>query len=172
MGGLTKIPLSLLKARGQPDSDVRFDGSQIITQKESQTSNYGVLNGSYDSIHGRLTLNLANGQTLEIEGFPTQGDIGIGPPGPEGRAGQDGADGLFGQDGLQGPQGCAGPQGPQGPTGPRGYPGIQGLQGEQGPTGPKGDPGADGKVRIFIQAEDPASNSINNVEPGDFWCRP
>lgn len=167
MGGLTRTPLSMLEANGDPDSDVRFDGSEVVAEKDASLNNAGVIAGHFDDATGVLTLTLVNGQKVQISGFMTQGDIGTGPAGPQGIGGTDGTDGLLGEDGAQGPQGCQGPPGTPGATGPRGAMGPQGPEGPAGPQGEKGDPGVDGKVDVYIQTEDPGA-----VGPGALWVRP
>ena len=167
MAGLTKTPLSMLEALGEPDSDVRFSGESVYTERDQNINNTGLQTGHFDDATGILTITLVNGQQLQIAGFMTQGDIGMGPPGTQGIGGTDGTDGLLGEDGLQGPAGCQGPPGTPGATGPRGEMGPQGAEGPQGAQGAKGDPGEDGQVDIYIQTEDPGP-----VGAGAFWVRP
>lgn len=167
MSKLTRTPISMLDSRGEPNSDVRFNGDEVVAVPDEDINNTGIASANYDSSTGTLTLNLVNGQKLVIDGFMTQGSIGVGPAGSQGIAGTDGTDGLLGTDGQQGPQGCQGPPGRPGATGPRGAMGPQGPQGDIGPTGPKGDPGADGKVDVYIQTEDPGA-----VGAGALWIRP
>lgn len=167
MGGLTRTPLSMLEARGEPGSDVRFSGEQVHTEPGADINNTGIVNGNFDDASGTLTLNLMNGQKVQIRGFMTQSDIGTGPEGPQGLSGMNGTDGLLGEDGLQGPPGCQGPPGAPGPTGPKGEVGPQGKQGDIGPTGPTGPKGDDGQVDIYIQTEDPGA-----VGAGALWIRP
>jgi len=167
MGGLTKTPLSMLEAHGEPDSDVRYSGEAVYTERDKDLNNTGVHSGYFDDATGTLTLTLINGQQLQIAGFLTQGDIGQGPPGAQGISGTDGADGLLGEDGLQGPAGCQGPPGTPGATGARGQMGPQGEQGPMGPKGDKGDPGENGQVDIYIQSADPGP-----VGAGAFWVKP
>lgn len=167
MGGLTRTPLSMLEARGAPNSDVRFDGREVNTQKDENINNTGVTSGKFDDVTGTLSLTLVNGQSVEIRGFMTHGDIGVGPEGPQGIGGVDGTDGLLGEDGLQGPPGCQGPPGTPGVTGPQGEMGAQGEAGPPGMTGPTGPKGDDGQVDIYIQTEDPGA-----VGAGALWIRP
>lgn len=173
MAGLTKISLNMLSASGRPGSDVRFDGKNVfVTPQEENTNDYGITGGNYDPTTGQMTLILRNGSMLELTGFMTVGDIGIGPPGPTGPSGRDGRDGLNGVDGEKGSTGCQGPAGPpgrQGPRGDQGIPGPTGPKGEEGATGPKGD---DGLVVIFIQSEDPVQKSAAHVVPGALWIKP
>lgn len=157
----------MLEAMGDPDSDVRFDGESVTTQKDANINNAGVVAGHFDDASGQLTLTLMNGQKVIVGGFMTQGDIGTGPAGPSGLGGVDGTDGLLGEDGAQGPQGCQGPPGTPGATGPRGALGPQGPEGPAGPEGAKGDPGTDGKVDVYIKTADPGA-----VGAGALWVRP
>lgn len=166
-GGLTKTPLSLLQARGAPNSDVRFSGSEVVTEADQNINNAGIASANYDSQTGTLTLNLVNGSKMQITGFMTAGDIGVGPAGPQGNSGSNGADGLIGEAGERGVSGCAGPAGAPGATGPKGEMGPQGPEGPPGPTGPQGPAGKDGKVDVYIQTADPGA-----VGPGALWVRP
>lgn len=167
MGGLTRTPLSMLEARGVPNSDVRYDGFEVKTQEDQNMNNTGVISGKFNDVTGTLSLTLVNGQSVEIRGFMTPGDIGVGPSGPQGIGGVDGADGLLGEDGLQGPPGCQGPPGTPGVTGPQGEMGAQGEAGPPGATGPTGPKGDDGQVDIYIQTADPGA-----VGAGALWIRP
>jgi len=167
MGGLTKTPLSMLDAYGDPDSDVRFSGESVFTSKDQNLNNAGLHAGHFDDATGVLTVTLVNGQKMQIAGFMTQGDIGTGPAGSQGIGGVDGTDGLLGEDGLQGPAGCQGPPGTPGATGPRGEMGPQGGEGPPGIQGAKGDNGENGQVDIYIQTADPGP-----VGAGAFWVRP
>jgi len=167
MGGLTRTPLSMLEARGRPNSDVRYDGKEVGTQEDEDINNTGVIGGSFNDVTGTLKLTLVNGQSIEIRGFMTQGDIGVGPAGAQGIGGVDGTDGLLGEDGLQGPPGCEGPPGTPGATGPQGEMGAQGEMGPMGATGATGPKGEDGKVDIYIQSADPGA-----VGAGALWIRP
>ena len=166
--GLTRTPLTMLDARGTPNSDVRFDGENITLSADENPNNLGVTGGNFDDATGTLTLNLANGNSLSISGFMTLGNIGVGPAGPQGLSGSDGTDGLFGTDGESGITGCAGPAGAQGLQGPQGVPGLRGATGPAGPTGPTGPAGAAGVLQVFIQTADPASSA----RPGALWVRP
>lgn len=165
--GLTKTPLSMLDAIGEPNSDVRFDGGEVITSPEQNINNLGVQSGFFDDATGILTLQLVSGQKIQVSGFMTQGDIGTGPAGAQGIGGVDGTDGLLGRDGDPGPAGCQGPPGTPGSTGPRGEMGPAGAEGPVGPIGPTGPKGEDGKVDIYIQSDDPGS-----VGAGALWIRP
>lgn len=173
MQNLTRVPLQLVAARGQPDSSVRFNGADLTLIPETADENdHGVLGGSYDTTVGIMTLTLRNGSVLTLEGFPTVNDIGIGPAGPTGPSGRDGRDGLNGVDGERGIQGCRGPEGP------RGRPGLVGPEGPQGPTGPKGmtgptgPDGKDGIVQTWIQSDDPMDTAADHVVAGALWVKP
>ena len=173
MTGLTRIPVRMLSAKGKAGSDVRFDGKNVVLSSETEdTNDYGVSGGRYDATTGTITLMLRNGAQLDLTGFMTQGEIGVGPAGPTGPAGRDGRDGLNGVDGEKGATGCQGPAGPPGRQGPRGEQGIPGPTGAKGATGPTGPKGEDGIVTIFIQSEDPVQKSAQFVVPGALWVKP
>lgn len=163
---LTKTPLDMIQAQGEPGTDVEFDGKQLVLTPQEAFLN-SVVNGTFDAVTGTLTLSLANGNTIDIDGFLTQGDIGDAAQGPQGPVGPAGADGLVGVAGPQGPQGCQGPPGPAGRTGAPGVQGPIGPAGPQGEKGDKGDSGDDGTVQVYIQAEDPGA-----VGAGALWIRP
>lgn len=158
----------MLDGRGIPGSDVRYDGKSIVLSPEENTNNLGVAGGYFDDATGVLTLTLVNGQTVEISGFMTQGNVGVGQSGPQGLSGADGTDGLIGSNGETGFTGCAGPAGAQGAQGPQGPKGDTGPTGPKGATGPQGEPGEDGFVQIFIQTADPAAMA----KPGALWVKP
>lgn len=173
MTNLTRVPLTLLRASGKVNSDVRFDGTNVVvTDPQVAENDYGITGAKYDATNGHLTLVLRNGGTLDITGFPTISDIGTGPAGPAGPAGKDGRDGLNGVDGAKGATGCEGPVGPTGRQGPRGEQGLPGPTGPAGPTGATGPDGKDGKVVIFIQTQDPMQDSSAFVQPGALWVKP
>lgn len=173
MTGLTKVPLQLIGASGRPNSDVRFNGKDVVvTPQQEDENDYGVGGGTFDATSGTLRLTLRNGAILELQGFMTQGDIGVGPAGPQGASGRDGRDGLNGIDGDQGSTGCQGPAGPPGRQGARGEQGLPGSTGPKGATGPTGPDGKDGFVQIWVQTEDPISTSPQHVQAGSLWIKP
>lgn len=173
MSTLTRVPLKLLSGKGIPHSDVRFDGKEIVVEEDSkQETDFGVVSGSFDNTSGVLTLELKNGEKLEITGFLTNSSIGTGPVGPTGPSGRDGRDGLNGIDGLKGATGSQGPAGRPGVQGPKGDIGFPGPTGPTGPAGPAGDKGDDGTVQIWIQEEDPANTGIDHLVPGALWIKP
>lgn len=163
----------MLQASGNPGSNVEFDGKEVmvgevLTENNPDIGDANISNAQYDQINGVLVLTFTNGYMLNVSGFMTEGNIGVGPPGPQGLPGAPGVDGLQGRDGEkgstgdQGPAGPVGPVGPTGPTGPRGEPGVPGTDGA---TGPKGDPG---KVEVYITAADPGAEA----GPGALWIKP
>lgn len=173
MTGLTKVPLQMLAAVGRPNSDVRFNGlNVVVTPQQEDENDYGISGGTFDATSGTLTLTLRNGAALELQGFMTQGEIGVGPAGPQGAAGRDGRDGLNGIDGDQGSTGCQGPAGPPGRQGPRGEQGLQGSTGPKGATGPTGPDGKDGTVQIWVQTQDPVETSPVHIVAGALWIKP
>lgn len=173
MTGLTKVPLQLISAYGVPNSDVRFNGSEVVVTPPAEDENdFGILGGSFDATAGVMTLSLRNGSQLELSGFMTQSEIGVGPAGPQGKAGVDGRDGLNGIDGDKGATGCQGPAGPPGRQGPRGEQGLPGPTGPDGKTGPTGPDGKDGVVQIWIQTADPVNDASIHVTAGALWIKP
>src|SRR5690606_33891611 len=100
--------------------------------------------GLFDQTAGVLTLNLFDGTSVQIKGFPTVDKIPAGPTGPAGPDGKDGKNGTPGRKGAPGPAGCDGQQGDTGITGEKGTEGRQGQQGPIGATGPQGEAGAPG----------------------------
>lgn len=173
MTRLTRVPLNMVNATGRPGSRVEYDGRALVTVPVSEdANNYGLAAGAYDALAGVLTLELQNGATLKLEGFPTIETIGVGPQGSTGPKGVDGRDGLNGIDGEKGATGCQGPEGPRGRTGPQGEqgpPGPTGPQGTPGPTGPKGE---DGIVQVWIQTDDPIDTAPDHVIAGALWIKP
>lgn len=165
---LTRTPLRMLDAKGTPDSDVTFDGKEVVVKDLENSNKRGVRSGSYDDTTGTITLVLDSGDKLQITGFATSNSMGTGAVGPTGPKGDAGVNGIDGRDGETGPTGCQGPPGTpgrQGIIGPTGPAGAIGPTGEVGPTGPKGD---DGVVMVFIQTADPAAMAI----PGSLWIKP
>ena len=170
---LTRVPLKLLDAKGRSGSDVRFDGNNVVVEEDSLNQNdYGITAGNYDATSGTLTLVLRNGESLQLSGFTTVSDMGVGQAGPTGPSGQDGRDGLNGTDGEKGATGCQGPAGPPGRQGPRGEQGNPGATGPSGATGPTGPDGKDGVVQIWIQTADPVLDAAVHVVPGALWVKP
>ena len=163
---LTRTPIDLIEATGAPGTDVQFDGKNLFLADPEQTQ-VSLAGASYDNINGVLTIQLSNGDEIQVPGFLTTGSIGDAVQGLQGPVGPSGADGLVGVAGPQGPQGCQGPPGPAGRTGSPGVQGIQGPTGPEGPQGEKGDTGDDGVVQMYIQAEDPGA-----VGAGAVWVRP
>lgn len=167
MGGkLTRVSLSMVDATdgrtGDVATDVGGDGLELIPPKTSSPG--AIANARYDKETGVLTLINTDGTVVNVTGFTTPGNIGIGPTGPTGPAGTKGRDGRNGKDGRPGLPGCpgvkgdvgpAGPaggyggigaRGPIGPTGPQGPMGLQGPRGASGPTGPQGIQGLQGNI--------------------------
>jgi hypothetical protein len=158
----------MLDAKGQPSSDVTFDGKEVVVQNLDDEKNRGIVGGNYDDSTGVLTLELESGDKIRIKGFMTPNTVGIGPTGPTGPRGDAGQNGIPGRDGDQGPTGCQGPPGTPGRQGPIGPTGPAGLIGPTGPTGPTGPRGDDGIVQVFIQSADPAAMA----SPGALWIKP
>ena len=169
MVGLTRIPHGLVQVDGlQAESAVRVKEGTLKTAVPEEPDVSEVEHGFYDPHQGVLTLNMFNGQRIQIAGFPTQNNAPVGPTGPDGLPGKDGQDGRDGRDGKPGKPGCEGPEGPTGkpgragsdgrmgqigqpgvrgcpgPAGPTGVQGPTGPAGPVGPTGPTGDPGPKG----------------------------
>jgi len=134
------------------------DGRKIVRNTQKNALQYKdltdenerlLLEAAYKS--GTVIAVRRNGEELIIDGFPTQGDFGIGPTGPRGDPGLDGIDGYDGDDGEDGDTGCAGPKGEEGEQGASGKDGKEGDQGSRGPDGcegPKGEQGPIGPMGI------------------------
>lgn len=164
---LTRTPLKMLDARGSPNSDVTFNGKEVVVENLEDNRKRGITGGIYDDATGTVTLTLESGEKLTISGFLTTNSIGRGPTGPTGPQGESGRNGIDGRDGDTGPTGCQGPPGTpgrQGVAGPTGPAGAIGPTGPTGPTGPKGD---DGIVQVYIQTDDPGATG-----PGSLWIKP
>lgn len=164
---LTRTPLTMLQANGQPNSDVTFNGKEVVVQDIEDNTKKGITGGHYDDATGTITLVLESGQQLQINGFMTASSIGRGATGPTGPRGEQGINGIEGRNGDQGATGCQGPPGTpgrQGAIGPTGPAGDIGPRGEVGPTGPRGD---DGIVQVYIQTADPGAPGA-----GALWIKP
>lgn len=164
---LTRTPLAMLDAKGQPSSDVRFNGKEVVVENLEDNGQRGIVSGHYDDASGTVTLTLQSGEKLSITGFITASSVGKGPTGPTGPRGEQGINGIEGRDGDQGATGCQGPPGTpgrQGVIGPTGPAGAVGPRGETGPTGPRGD---DGVVQVYIQTADPGAPGA-----GALWVKP
>lgn len=171
-GELTRLPVSMLRARGRTGASLKNTGSSVqVSETNDQASPF--LNGGHlDQLTGILQLSNSDGTYVSIDGFFTANSIVQGNAGPRGLSGLNGRDGSDGRDGEQGPTGCQGPAGPRGDTGPEGPRGPQGIQGPAGPTGAPGPRGDDGFVQIFIQQADPAAQEGSIVKPGAMWVKP
>lgn len=128
------------------------------------------LSGNFDRLSGTLVLNIPNIGKLQITGFTTTNDIGLGPRGEGGEDGRDGIDGLSGSDGGRGADGCIGPRGNEGLPGKVGVRGPRGAIGPTGNTGATGPAGKDGVVAVFVQATDPALDRPD-ILPGTIWVK-
>lgn len=170
-GELTRLPVTMLRARGKTGASLKNTGTSVqVSETNDQASPY--LSGGYlDQVTGQLQLEMNDGSTLQIAGFFTTNSIVQGPVGPRGNSGADGRDGSDGRDGEQGPTGCQGPAGPRGEAGPEGPRGPQGIQGPPGPQGTPGPRGEDGFVHVWIQADDPAVQEGSYVRAGSFWVK-
>lgn len=147
MTGLTRVSLSMISpgANAQAKDQVVFNGQELEPQNpKSSPSDIYITSGKFDSTIGVLTLERTDGSLLQIEGFMTVSNIGIGPRGAPGPKGDTGAGGRNGVDGAQGIPGCTGPKGDRGPQGIPGESGALGLRGPTGPTGPRGETGPQG----------------------------
>lgn len=167
---LTKIPLDML-APGDANTDehIVFDGSTYDTQDFVVNPDVHVVGATYDDTTGTLTLELSSGAFLNVSGFMTPANIGVGPAGPRGPKGNTGKPGRNGRDGIQGPAGCQGPKGdygpigPEGPQGPAGPAGPTGPTGPTGPSGPQGPAGIDGASPLFFSS---SGNSYEKISGG------
>lgn len=167
---LTRPPLSMLDVGlAEADDVIVYDGQKLVPENpDSAMGDTYVSNGVYDADTGTLTLTKTDLSVIQISGFMTPANIGIGPTGPRGPAGDAGKAGRNGRDGLPGPQGCQGPKGdygpigPTGPTGPSGPIGPQGIPGPTGPTGPAGTAGLDGASPLFFRSSTGSYETIQN----------
>lgn len=167
MTRLTRVPLTMVDpGEGVEAGDaVVHDGVTLTTQDvpDENTDRY-VGTGNYDGETGILSLQLVTKEgnhagTLNIDGFMTNSNIGIGKPGPTGPAGKAGSPGINGVDGRPGDKGCQGPKGDRGqigatgPIGPSGTYGALGATGPAGATGPQGEVGPPGESFAFLASE-------------------
>ena len=165
---LTKIPLDMLQqGDANADEHVVFDGITFDTQDYTTSPDIYVVGGDFDDETGILSLTLSNSNILNISGFMTPSNIGVGPQGPRGpkgdtgKSGRNGRDGINGTVGCQGPKGDYGPIGPEGPQGPAGPVGPEGPEGPEGQTGPQGPAGLDGASPIFFSSSGNAYEKIS-----------
>lgn len=165
---LTKAKPGMIDPGGKVDSVLTSEGHKVVL-KEGLESLQGkkLISGTFDDSNGTLQLLMEDGETLNISGFMTQSNIGVGATGPTGPTGAPGADGLIGGQGPQGPPGCEGPAGPIGRTGQPGQTGLPGERGPAGPIGPTGPQGPPGVLNVFIQSDDPGA-----VGAGSLWVKP
>lgn len=160
---LTRTPLEMLDVgeNASANDKLVYNGSQVEAQSTSNaTGDLHISSGRYDSITGILSLDLSNGtdvvNVINIAGFMTPANVGVGsrgatgPKGPAGNNGRNGIDGRPGERGCQGPKGDRGPQGFTGPAGPTGPQGLQGPQGAPGNTGPQGPAGFNGETPTLV----------------------
>lgn len=152
MAGLTRVPLSMLDPgdNARPNDDIVYNGQEIESQTPNQTGDTDnvVVRGAFDPETGILNLYRADDSILQIAGFMTIQNIGVGPRGATGPRGAAGPSGRNGKDGRPGIPGCTGPKGDLGPMGPPGPPGPTGSRGLPGPTGPQGVTGPSGAAGI------------------------
>ena len=173
MSAITRVPLTMLEASGNPGSNVEFDGKEVKIGKELQSGNENIgdatiTGANYDSTTGHLLIAFSNGYEMRVSGFLTTGNIGVGLPGERGASGEKGTDGTNGRDGQKGStgeQGASGPRGRQGAIGPTGARGEAGGPGAMGATGPQGEAG---KVEVYVTQEDPGAEA----GPGALWILP
>ena len=81
---LTRVPLNMLDpgANAQANDDVVYNGSEIEAQTiEDQDTNIYVASGEFDPEIGILTLTRSDDTVIQIDGFMTSNNIGIGTPG-------------------------------------------------------------------------------------------
>lgn len=159
-----KVDIDLISA--DSSGQVVSEGGALAVKTIEDDS----LSGNFDRLSGTLVLNIPNVGKLQITGFTTVNDIGLGPRGEEGEDGRDGIDGLSGSDGGRGADGCIGPRGNEGLPGKVGVRGPRGAIGPTGNTGNTGPAGKDGVMAVFIQATDPALDRPD-ILPGTIWVR-
>lgn len=172
---LTRTPLDMLDVgdNARPNDKLIFNGVQVEAQSTGNTIDDLYINGgNYDSETGTLSLFLTDGQdvvnVINISGFMTPANIGIGargatgPKGPAGQNGRNGIDGIPGEQGCQGPKGDRGPQGVTGPAGPTGPIGPMGPTGPSGNSGPAGPAGLNGETPILITGTNSSYEKVSN----------
>lgn len=159
-----KVDIDLIKA--DSSGQVISEGGALSVKTVEDNS----LSGNFDRLSGTLVINIPNVGKLQVSGFTTVNDIGLGPRGEEGEDGRDGIDGLSGSDGGRGADGCLGPRGNEGLPGKVGVRGPRGAIGPTGNTGNTGPAGKDGVVAVFIQNSDPALDRPD-ILPGSIWVR-
>lgn len=168
---LTRAPLAMVDAgpNAQVKDQVVFNGSSLESQNPGNTaSDVFVMSGKFDQELGILTLARSDGSLLQIDGFMTPSNIGVGPRGVAGPQGVPGESGRNGKDGAPGIPGCTGPKGDTGAMGPPGESGVIGArgpagpQGIQGPPGPQGAPGTPGERPIYSTSVSASSEKILN----------
>lgn len=186
---LTRVPLNMLDAgaTARPNDEVVYNGQEVETQNPRDPSvvDIHIQSGKFDPETGILTLTQTDDTVLNIGGFMTVHNIGIGPRGATGPRGTPGSPGRNGKDGRPGVPGCTGPKGdigpmgnpgPPGPTGPRGIPGEAGATGPTGPTGPAG---VDGERPVYVSGANASYETITGgrvmqwgrytaVDPAEF----
>ncbi len=180
---LTKTPLSMLDAGEDAlaNDSIVFNGANVEAQSASDTSGDHFVNGgNYDAEVGVLSMYLSDGSatisTINIGGFLTNSNIGVGPRGATGPRGSSGMNGRNGKDGRPGIAGCIGPKGdggpagPTGPVGPTGPTGEAGPEGVAGPAGDRGESGANGESPVLVTG---TSSSAEKVASGRIiqWGR-
>lgn len=158
-----KVDIDLIKS--DSSGQVISEGGALSIKTIEDDS----LSGNFDRLSGTLVINIPNVGKLQVSGFTTVNDIGLGPRGEEGEDGRDGIDGLSGSDGGRGADGCIGPRGNEGLPGKVGVRGPRGAIGPTGNTGNTGPAGKDGVMAVFIQQNDPALE--RELEPGTIWVR-
>jgi hypothetical protein len=178
---LTQIPMALVKPQtgaiaGQTVSVVSPE--KLGTEDPQSGLVPAVIQGTYDSESGTVTLVNADDSIVTITGFPTERSLPQGHRGPEGKVGLRGLPGRSGRDGKPGIQGCPGVKGdrglrgPIGPEGPRGPQGEIGKTGEKGDKGDKGDAGADGVEPEYLKTSRGVSITIKrsggNIQSGYY----
>ena len=171
MGDLTRLPVSMLKARGRTGATLKNTGTSVEVAETEENAVPSLISGILNP-NGMLRLKLSDGTNVDIDGFYTANSLIQGPVGPRGFNGENGRDGTNGRDGDQGATGCQGPAGPRGDTGPEGPRGPQGIQGPPGPKGEAGPRGSDGFMQVFIQESDPSSMEGSAVRAGALWVKP
>ena len=171
MAKLTRVPLSMLDAgdNARPNDDVVFNGDDVEAQTpgaSTQLDNF-VVRGEFDPEVGVLNLYRLDDSIVQVSGFMTAHNIGIGqkgatgPRGAAGPAGRNGRDGRPGGPGCTGPKGDLGPLGSPGLAGPTGPRGLAGVSTVVGPEGPQGLPGVDGERPIHSTVGPSSAESVS-----------
>ena len=168
MSGLTKVPLSMLDPgdNAQANDEVVFNGDEVEAQNpgSADDTDLFITRGAFDPETGILNLYRVDDAIVQVAGFMTPHNIGVGPRGVTGPSGGKGDSGRNGKDGRPGLPGCTGPKGDLGPSGREGPSGPTGPRGVDGPVGGTGPAGATGPSGVDGERPSLTSGSVASAE--------